>query len=90
MRLAYNCAIAMNEIRPELIETETAIIVPQMGARSAKHNRKSDEGTFRQKWHVACRKVVCCLMMENALRWNGTRTVEWTVHGKELPGINQR
>lgn len=51
-------AAAANETRPELIETETAIIVPQMGARSVKHNRKSDEGTSPQKWHVACREVV--------------------------------
>ncbi|CAL1689289.1 unnamed protein product [Lasius platythorax] len=50
IQLAYNCAIAIvDEIRPELIETETAIIVPQMGARSAKHNRKSDGGHFPTK-----------------------------------------
>lgn len=55
--LTYNRR-AVNEIPRELIEIETAIIVPQMAARSAKHNRKSDEGTFPQKWHVARREVV--------------------------------
>jgi len=88
---AATTAIAVNEIQAELIETETAIIVPQMEARSAKHNRKSDEGTPPQKWHVACRENSrCCLVMENALRREGTRAAERISRGQEFRCINQR